>query len=277
MPAFDTQRRTRDGRIVDVSATVALLFDAAGNPESLAATERDITARRRAEDETRMLNMRLEQRVAERAAELQQSEEQIRAILDATADAVIEFSQPDAVVENLKFCFDKKIPVVCGTTGWLQKRNEMEALCVEKGSAFFYASNYSLGVNIFFKLNEYLAKLMNSQSGYEVLIDETHHTQKKDAPSGTAITLAKGIIKNYRSKKEWKLSETQSAEALVINAFRIDPTPGTHVVNYKSAVDDIEIKHTAHSREGFALGAVLVAEWIANKKGVYTMDDFLKF
>ncbi len=193
------------------------------------------------------------------------------------ADAAIEFSQPDAVAENLKFCFDKKIPVACGTTGWLEKRKEMESLCLQKGGAFFYASNYSLGVNIFFKLNEFLARLMNSQQGYQVSIDETHHTQKKDAPSGTAITLAEGIIKNYRSKKEWALNETSNPEALAIKAFRIDPTPGTHVVKYQSIVDDIEIKHTAHSREGFALGAILVAEWLAGKTGVYSMDDFLKF
>ena len=193
------------------------------------------------------------------------------------ADAAIEFSQPDAVVENLKFCFDKKIPVVCGTTGWLEKKKEIESLCLQKGGTFFYASNYSLGVNIFFKLNEFLAKVMNRQQGYQVSIDETHHTQKKDAPSGTAITLAEGIIKNYQSKKEWALKETSNPEALTINAFRIDPTPGTHVVKYRSIVHDIEIKHTAHSREGFALGAILVAEWLAVKTGVYSMDDFLKF
>ncbi len=193
------------------------------------------------------------------------------------ADAAIEFSQPDAVVDNLRFCFDKKIPVVCGTTGWLERKKEIENLCLQKGGAFFYASNYSLGVNVFFKLNEFLAKLMNGQTGYDVSIDETHHTQKKDAPSGTAITLADGIIKNYPSKKEWALEKASGPESLVINAFRIDPTPGTHVIKYQSAVDDIEIKHTAHSREGFALGAVLVAEWLASKKGVYSMDDFIKF
>jgi len=167
--------------------------------------------------------------------------------------------------------------VVCGTTGWLEKKNEIESACVQKEAAFFYASNYSLGVNIFFKLNEFLAKLMNGQSGYDVSIDETHHTQKKDAPSGTAITLAEGIIKNYHAKKSWALDKASNPESLVINAFRIDPTPGTHVIKYQSAVDDIEITHTAHSREGFALGAVLVAEWLAGKTGVYSMDDFLKF
>jgi len=195
---------------------------------------------------------------------------------NSVADVAIEFSQPDAVIDNLKFCFEKNIPVVCGTTGWLDRRKEIEQLCLQENGTFFYASNYSLGVNIFFKLNEFLAKMMSSQN-YQVSIDETHHTHKKDAPSGTAITLAEGLIKNYPSKKEWKLGETPNPEVLVINAFRIDPAPGTHLVRYQSAVDDIEIKHTAHSREGFALGATLVAEWLASKKGVYSMDDFLKF
>jgi len=196
---------------------------------------------------------------------------------DGPADAAIEFSQPDAVTENLRYCFEKKIPVVCGTTGWHHRKKEMENLCLQKGSALFYVSNYSLGVNIFFKVNEYLARLMSTQPGYDVSIDETHHTQKKDAPSGTAITLAEGIIKNHPLKKEWVLNESSKAEALVIRAYRIDPAPGTHTVKYTSQIDDIEIKHTAHSREGFALGAVLVAEWLAGKKGVFSMDDFLKF
>jgi len=195
----------------------------------------------------------------------------------AAADAAIEFSQPDAVINNLKYCFEKKIPVVCGTTGWLEQKKEIEALCKQKQSAFFYASNYSLGVNLFFKLNEYLAKLMNGRSGYEVSIDETHHTQKKDAPSGTAITLAEGIINNYPSKKKWALNEIHSPEELLIRSFRIDPVPGTHTVHYQSIVDELSIRHTAHSRQGFALGAVLVAEWLAGKTGVYSMDDFLKF
>jgi len=196
---------------------------------------------------------------------------------NATADAAIEFSQPDAVINNLKYCFEKKIPVVCGTTGWLEQRNEIEALCKQKQAAFFYASNYSLGVNLFFKLNKYLAKLMNGRSGYEVSIDETHHTQKKDAPSGTAITLAEGIIKNYPSKKKWTLNEIHNKEELLIRSFRTDPVPGTHTIHYQSGVDELLIQHTAHSRQGFALGAVLVAEWLAGKTGVYSMDDFLKF
>lgn len=196
---------------------------------------------------------------------------------NSSADIAIEFSQPEAVIENLQFCFDKKIPVVCGTTGWLSHRQELVADCLKKGGGFFYASNFSLGVNLFFKLNETLAKLMKPYSNYRVSIDETHHTQKKDAPSGTAITLAEGVIKNQPLIKEWHLGATQNQQALVINSFRVDPAPGTHVVKYQSAVDDIEIIHTAHSREGFAQGAVLVAEWMAGKKGVYSMDDFLNF
>src|SRR6267154_1798821 len=194
-----------------------------------------------------------------------------------SADVAIEFSQPDAVIENLKFCFERNIPVVCGTTGWLEKKNEIETFCNQKSATFFYASNYSLGVNLFFKLNEYLAQLMNGRGGYEVAIDETHHTQKKDAPSGTAITLAEGIIKNNASKKKWTLTERGNPDELVIHSFRTDPAPGTHLVSYQSAVDDLSIQHIAHSREGFALGAVMVAEWLLGKKGVYSMDDFLKF
>jgi 4-hydroxy-tetrahydrodipicolinate reductase len=193
------------------------------------------------------------------------------------ADVAIEFTQPDAVVSNLRFCIDHKIPVVCGTTGWLTNKPDIEKYCLEKGSGFFYASNYSLGVNIFFKLNEYLARVMNGQPQYDITIDETHHTQKKDAPSGTAITLAEGVIRNVERKKTWALHASTNKEAIVIKPFREDPAPGTHVVKYQSAVDDIEITHTAHSREGFAQGSVLVAEWMAGKKGVFSMDDFLKF
>jgi 4-hydroxy-tetrahydrodipicolinate reductase len=196
---------------------------------------------------------------------------------NASADVAIEFSQPEAVIENLQFCFGRKIPVVCGTTGWLSHRQQVMADCLKKGGGFFYASNFSLGVNLFFKLNEALAKLMKPYAHYKASIDETHHTQKKDAPSGTAITLAEGIIKNQPLIKEWSLGATQNHEAIVINSFRIDPAPGTHMVKYQSAVDDIEITHTAHSREGFAQGAVLVAEWMAGKKGIYSMDDFLNF
>lgn len=196
-----------------------------------------------------------------------------------SADVAIEFTQPESAIENLKYCFDKKIPVVCGTTGWLQHANEIEKECLQKEGTLLYSSNFSLGVNLFFKLNEQLAKLMKPYVNYKVSIDETHHTQKKDAPSGTAITLAEGILKNTPLKKKWVLqapdNNTPTTDSIAINSFRIDPAPGTHTVKYQSIVDDIEITHTAHSREGFALGAVLVAEWLAGKKGVFKMDDFL--
>jgi len=192
-------------------------------------------------------------------------------------DVAIEFSHPDAAVENVKRCIERSIPVVCGTTGWLKHKPAIDKLCLEKKSAFFYASNYSLGVNIFFKLNEYLAKMMNNFPAYDVSMDEVHHTEKKDAPSGTAITLAEGVMKNLSRKTNWVNAGTDSTNDLYIQSFRIDQVPGTHVVKYTSPIDDLEIKHIAHSREGFALGAVMVAEWLKDKQGVLTMDDYLKF
>jgi 4-hydroxy-tetrahydrodipicolinate reductase len=195
----------------------------------------------------------------------------------AKGDVAIEFSHPDAAFDNVKKALLKNIPVVCGTTGWLTKKAELEALCKDKNGAFFYASNYSLGVNVFFKLNEYLARILNNFSEYDVMMDEIHHTEKKDAPSGTAITLAEGILKYVSRKKGWVNSNSPEPNDLAISSFRIDQVPGTHVVKYTSAIDDIEIKHIAHSREGFAKGAVMVAEWIKDKKGVLSMDDYLKF
>ena len=194
-------------------------------------------------------------------------------------DVAIEFSQPEAAVANITWAMDRGIPVVSGTTGWLSRKTEIEKLTQEKNGAFFYASNYSIGVNIFFKVNEFLAKLMNETSGYNVSIEEIHHTEKKDAPSGTAITLAEGIIKHVTELKTWHLTgETANIEhSLPISSKRIDPAPGTHIISYRSEIDDIEISHTAHSRQGFALGAVLVAEWILDRKGVLSMDDFLSF
>ncbi|HEY5690565.1 MAG TPA: 4-hydroxy-tetrahydrodipicolinate reductase [Cyclobacteriaceae bacterium] len=192
------------------------------------------------------------------------------------ADVAIEFSQPDSVIHNLEACFDAQVPVVCGTTGWLEHKSAIEKSCVEHGGTLFYASNFSLGVNILFKVNAYLAKIMDSYPAYDVRIDEVHHTQKKDAPSGTAITLAEGILSNIQSKHRWIHKGNATAEDLVINSFRVDPTPGTHTVRYTSPIEDIEIKHTAHSRDGFVLGAILVAEWIQGKKGVLGMADFLK-
>jgi len=192
-------------------------------------------------------------------------------------DAAIEFSQPEAVVDNLKYCFDQGIPVVCGTTGWLERKAEVEQYCLQKNGTLFYASNFSLGVNLFFRLNEHLAQLMKNYPQYEVSMEETHHTHKKDAPSGTAISLAEGILKNMDRKKTWKLGAPSGSESIGIQSFRIDPDPGTHMVKYHSSVDDIEILHRAHSRQGFALGAVLVAEWVKDKKGIVTMKDFLGF
>jgi 4-hydroxy-tetrahydrodipicolinate reductase len=192
-------------------------------------------------------------------------------------DVAIEFSHPDAAYNNVRKALLKGIPVVCGTTGWLERKNDIDELCRRENGAFFYASNYSLGVNIFFKLNEYLARIMNSFSAYGVEMDEIHHTQKKDTPSGTAITLAEGVMKHLTRKTKWVNEESENDEDLCIKSFRIADVPGTHVVKYSSPVDDLEIKHIAHSREGFATGAVLVAEWIKDKKGVLSMDDFLKF
>ncbi len=192
-------------------------------------------------------------------------------------DVAIEFSVPSSAPANIKNCIEHHIPVLSGTTGWLEHKQEINQFCLSKGGTFFYASNFSLGVNLFFKLNEALANWMAQQSGYQVTIEETHHTQKKDAPSGTAITLAEGILKHLKNKKQWVNHETQKPDDLVIHSFREDPAPGTHVVKYQSTIDDLEIRHTAHSREGFAAGAVLVAEWLPKQKGVLGMEDFLKF
>ncbi|MDR7129159.1 4-hydroxy-tetrahydrodipicolinate reductase [Algoriphagus sp. 4150] len=194
-------------------------------------------------------------------------------------DVAIEFSQPEAAVENIKWAIEQGIPIVSGTTGWLDQKPEIDQLTLAKNGAFFYASNYSIGVNIFFKVNEFLAKLMNETTGYKSSVEEIHHTAKLDAPSGTAITLAEGIIKNITGLNTWELTEgtIENEHSLPITYKRIDPAPGTHIIRYSSEIDDIEITHTAHSRQGFALGAILVAEWIQGKKGVLSMDDFLSF
>jgi 4-hydroxy-tetrahydrodipicolinate reductase len=186
----------------------------------------------------------------------------------------IEFSQPESAFANIKYCLENNIPILSGTTGWLNKKAEVEELCKNNNGTFFYASNYSIGVNLFFQLNEQLARLMADQSEYNVNIDEIHHTQKKDAPSGTAISLAEGIIDNYPNKENWLL-EKESEESITIHAHRVDNVPGTHTVKYSSPIDDIEIKHTAHSREGFAMGAVMVSEWLPQQKGILNMKDFL--
>ena len=190
------------------------------------------------------------------------------------ANVVIEFSAPDAAVENISAALNLGIPVISGTTGWLQDYDKMVQLCNDKKSAFISSSNFSLGVNIFFELNSYLAKIMSKFEDYKVGIEEIHHTQKLDAPSGTAISLAKGVIENS-DYKNWTL-ENPKSDDILIEAKRIENVPGTHTVSYNSNVDLIEIKHLAHNREGFALGAVIAAEWIVGKNGVYTMKDVLE-
>ncbi len=189
------------------------------------------------------------------------------------ADVAIDFSVPNSAAVNITACLNNGIPVISGTTGWLVNYQKMVDLCEAKQGGFIYASNFSLGVNVFFELNEYLAKMMSNLKQYNVSIEEIHHTQKLDAPSGTAITLADGVIKNS-DYTNWTL-ETPISKEIHIEAKRIENIPGTHSVFYNSNVDQIEIKHTAHSREGFALGAVVAAEWLVGKKGVFTMKDVL--
>jgi len=189
-------------------------------------------------------------------------------------DVVIEFSIPEAAYSNIKACLENNIPVICGTTGWLEKRAEIDRIALDNGTAFLYGSNFSLGVNLFFALNEKLADLMKNVDEYNVQLEEIHHIHKKDAPSGTAISIAEGIFKNNPKFDAWKLEETQGNQ-LGIFAIREDEVPGTHSVYYRSEVDEIEIKHTAFNRNGFALGAVVAAEFIKDKKGIFTMNDVL--
>ena len=189
------------------------------------------------------------------------------------ADVAIDFSIPSAAFNNITTCFKNGIPVISGTTGWLDKYDEAIACCKKNNGAFIYASNFSLGVNIFFQLNAYLAQMMSGLKEYQIGMEEIHHTQKLDAPSGTAITLAEGIIKNT-SKTGWKLDHAGEHEIPIV-AKRIENVPGTHSIRYSSKVDDIEITHTAHNREGFALGAVIAAEWIIGKTGIFDMNDVL--
>jgi 4-hydroxy-tetrahydrodipicolinate reductase len=192
----------------------------------------------------------------------------------STADVAIDFSVPTAAVPNISNCFLANVPVISGTTGWLEYYDDMVALCTAKNGAFISSSNFSLGVNIFFEINEYLAKMMAKLDTYSIEMEEIHHTQKLDAPSGTAISLAKGVIENSKYTN-WTL-EAAATNEIHIEAKRIGTVPGTHSVTYNSTVDSIEIKHTAHNREGFALGAVIAAEWIVGKQGVFTMKDVLE-
>ena len=190
------------------------------------------------------------------------------------AEVVIEFSNPEVAFNNIKFCLENKIPVICGTTGWLSQKPEIEKIALENETAFLYGSNFSLGVNLFFELNRKLAEMMAKFPEYNVQLEEIHHTHKKDAPSGTAISLAEDIIENNSTFDAWKLDATENKN-LGIDAIRKDEVPGTHSVFYKSEVDEIEIKHTAFNRNGFAMGAIVAAEWILGKKGIFSMKDVL--
>ena len=198
------------------------------------------------------------------------------------ADVAIDFSAPDAAVDNIYKCFEAGVPVVVGTTGWYGKLQDIKNDCLSSNNALLYGSNFSIGVNLFFHLNKILAKLMNNYPYYDVQVEEIHHVQKLDSPSGTAITIAEGILENLNTKQKWVNVLTDSngnsddnikADELLIESHRIDSVPGTHTVIYDSEVDTIEFKHTAHNRNGFALGAVLAAEWIKDKKGFYSVQD----
>ena len=192
----------------------------------------------------------------------------------ATADVAIEFTRPDAALGNITACFKAKVPVVCGTTGWNEQLLEAHRLCKELNGALLQSSNFSIGVNIFFEVNKKLAALMQQQPAYDVTIEEVHHTQKKDAPSGTAITIAEQILHEMDRKKSWALNSSKPDE-ISITALREEGVPGTHTVTYNSSIDRIDLVHTAHSREGFALGAVLAAEFVKGKTGVFSMSDVL--
>lgn len=190
------------------------------------------------------------------------------------ADVAIEFSTPHSVTANIHTCFDVQVPVVVGTTGWYDSFKEVENLCQQKNGTLFHATNFSLGVNLFMKLNSYLAGLMNTYDSYQVEMEEIHHIHKLDKPSGTAITLANQIIEKTDRKKNWSITE-RNPETLFIKDVREGEVPGTHIVKYTSEIDDIEIMHKAHNRKGFALGAVIAAEYIIGKKGIFTMKDLI--
>lgn len=191
------------------------------------------------------------------------------------ADVAIEFTSPHSAFDNIKKIIEYGVPVVCGSTGWTERINEINDYCKEQNGSFLYASNFSVGVNIFFELNKKLASLMAPHAEYTISMEEIHHTQKKDAPSGTAITLAEQILEQVQRKTKWVNEQSSDAAALPIISKREDPAPGTHSIKYSSPIDDIEIIHTAHNRQGFALGAVLAAEFIKGKKGIFSMKEVL--
>jgi 4-hydroxy-tetrahydrodipicolinate reductase len=192
------------------------------------------------------------------------------------ADVAIEFTTPESALENVIKCMDAGVPVICGSTGWNEHIYLAKEKCVTTNTAFLQASNFSVGVNIFFEINKQLASIMNDWPEYDVMMEEIHHTEKKDSPSGTAITIAEQILENLKRKKHWLEGDAKAGDEISIAAFREPDVPGTHVVKYTSAIDDIEIKHTAHNRDGFALGAVLAAEFIQHRKGIFTMSDVLR-
>lgn len=192
------------------------------------------------------------------------------------ADVVIEFSTPHTVLENIRMCFDAKVPVVVGTTGWYEHFESIRQDCSRLDGGLFHATNFSLGVNLFFKLNTYLARLMNHFPEYEIEMEEIHHVHKLDKPSGTAISLAGQILAEVNRKKTWTLDANADKASIRIEDKREGEVPGTHIIKYTSAIDDIEIMHKAHNRQGFALGAVLAAEFMAGKTGIHTMNDLLK-
>lgn len=191
------------------------------------------------------------------------------------ADAVIEFTSPETVIENLKLCFEAKVPVITGSTGWYQDFEEIRKICIQEQGSLFYASNFSIGVHLFFQINRYAAELFNQYAQYNISISETHHTQKKDAPSGTAITTAEVLLEKLDRKNNWTLEKEESNESIAIAAHRVENVPGTHEVSFSSEIDTIKIEHIAHNRQGFASGAVKAAEWMKDKIGVYTMSDLL--
>jgi 4-hydroxy-tetrahydrodipicolinate reductase len=202
------------------------------------------------------------------------------------ADVAIEFTTPSSVISNINTCFEAGVPIVVGTTGWYDKLGEIKQQCEAGDNTLLYATNFSVGVNIFFHINKVLARLMNNYPYYEVQVEEIHHTQKLDSPSGTAITIAEGIIENIDAKKDWanvlvadgnNSDDNVGSNALLIESYRMDSVPGTHTVIYDSEVDSIEFKHTAHNRNGFALGAVLAAEWLKDNKGFHSVNDMFNF
>ena len=203
------------------------------------------------------------------------SQEKLSEIAPDNTDVVIEFSNPSSAFDNIGACLRQKVPVISGTTGWLDQLPNIEALCVAHQGTFLTASNFSLGVNIFFKLNEWLSQVMGQFPDYKIDIEETHHLQKLDKPSGTAITLAEDIIKTHPHYRRWALDASKEND-IKIASFRQEEVAGKHVIKYHSSIDTIAITHEAHSRDGFTLGAVLVAEWIQDKKGIFTMNDFIK-